>query len=284
MKLTGSLLAGIIALASLTAGADPLESANWVRFYGCHVAVPRPPLHNNPKLQKAAARLAGGDKLHDAMAAVGYAAARASAVHLSGAFSEAEISHSLAANDCSTLSDPRFREFGAQRRGRDLWMVFGAPAAVPSDADPVSMAVRVLEVVNAARGAGRRCGGKYFAPAAALSPDPALTRAALDHSRDMAAHGEFEHRGHDASTPSDRVQRAGFGSFSIVGENIAAGIMTPSEVADGWLASAAHCENIMDGRFANIGIAYAANPGDSYGLYWTQVFASHRQAPPPSAR
>jgi uncharacterized protein YkwD len=52
--------------------------------------------------------------------------------------------------------------------------------------------------------------------------------------------------------------------------------MTPAEVTEGWLASPAHCENIMDGRFTELGIGYAASPNNAAGMYWTQDFAAPR--------
>jgi hypothetical protein len=44
----------------------------------------------------------------------------------------------------------------------------------------------------------------------------------------------------------------------LVGENIAYGPKSADEVVQGWLDSPGHCENIMDPRFAEMGIAYAA--------------------------
>ena len=131
-----------------------------------------------------------------------------------------------------------------------------------------------MGLVNAARAGGRRCGAKYFARASPLVINPALTAAALEHSRDMAQHDEFDHRGHDGSMPTLRVQRAGYGRFQIVGENIAAGATTPMEVTQGWLSSPAHCENIMDPRFSEVGIAFAVNMASAEAIYWTQDFAA----------
>jgi uncharacterized protein YkwD len=91
----------------------------------------------------------------------------------------------------------------------------------------------------------------------------------------MAAHDHFDHQGSDGSTPATRVERAGFGDHRIVGENIAAGAMSPAEVVQGWLASPPHCENIMDGRFTRVGIAYAANVRTPAAVFWTQDFAAH---------
>ena len=272
----GLTLAALGLSQSHTARADVLDSVNWARLRGCNAAAPRLPLQSNLKLQNAASRLAGGSDLHAALARVGDAGSEFSALHVSGVVSDAQVSRILAANYCRTLTDPKLREFGAERRGTELWMVLAAPVAIPSAADADSVSRRILELVNAARAAGHRCGAKYFSPVAPLALNRSLSSAALAHSRDMAAHAEFDHRGHDGSTPAVRVQRAGYGKYVIVGENIAAGAMTPAEAAEGWLASPAHCENIMDGRFTQIGIAYAANLSSSGAMYWTQDFAAPR--------
>lgn len=270
------LAAGIGLALAPGAGAEVLDSVNWARLRGCKAAAPRVALQNNVKLQNAADRLAGGLDLHSALARVGYSGSQFSALHISGALSDAQVSHILAANNCPTLTDPKLREFGMARRGGELWMVLAAPVAVPAAADADAVRRQILELVNAARAAGHRCGAKYFAPAAPLTLNRMLTSAALAHSLDMAIHSEFEHRGHDGSTPAVRVTRAGYGRYVIVGENIAAGAMSPAEATEGWLASAPHCENIMDGRFTEIGIAYTANLSSSAGMYWTQDFAARR--------
>ena len=228
------------------------------------------------QLQQAAKRYSQGASLQSAIADANYLAAQSAAIHLSGPATDAEMARMLAARECRTLQDPRMRDFGAEQRGREVWMVFAAPVALAARGDQTSVSRAILDLVNAARAAGRRCGGKNFAPVAPLALDPALTRAALEHSRDMAQRDAFDHRGRDGSTPSARVDRAGFGAHRIVGENIAAGAMTPGEVTEGWLASPAHCENIMDGRFTLIGIAYAENLHTPSAVFWTQDFAAHR--------
>jgi uncharacterized protein YkwD len=228
------------------------------------------------QLQQAAQRYSHDASLQSAIAGAGYLAAQSAAIHLSGPTSDAQIESMLIAQDCRTLQDPKLREFGAEQRGRDIWMIFAAPVVLPARGDAASVSRVILDLVNAARAAGRRCGGKYFAPAASLALDPVLTQAALEHSRDMAEHDAFDHRGHDGSTPNVRIERAGFGAHRIVGENIAAGAMTPQQVTEGWLASAAHCENIMDSRFTLIGIAYAENLHTPSAVFWTQDFAARR--------
>lgn len=274
--LASTLLIGSMWVLPRPAAADALDAANWERLHGCGVAAGRTPLQSNPKLLQAATRYADGATLKSAVAAADYLAAQSAAIHLTGPVSDAEVERMLGAHYCRTLQDPKLREFGAQRRGRDLWMVLAAPVALPAPGDAASVNRRILGLVNEARAAGRHCGGKYFAPVDPLALDAALTRAALDHSRDMAVHDLFDHRGHDGSSPGTRVERAGFGDHRIVGENIAAGAMTPSDVTQGWLASPAHCENIMDGRFTLIGIAYAENLRTRSAVFWTQDFAAHR--------
>jgi uncharacterized protein YkwD len=281
LKLLPLALAGLACAASHAAGADVLDAVNWARLRGCnasgpHAAVTSAPLKDNAKLQKAAARLAAGASLPDSLASLGYPASETAMLHFSGAVGDGEISHLLTAHYCRTLTDPRFREIGTERRGTDVWMVLAAPVAIPAAADAASVSARILDLVNAARAAGRRCGAKYFPPAPPLALNANLTRAALAHSREMAVNREFDHRGHDGSTPAERIQRAGYGAYRIAGENIAAGAMTPAEVTEGWFASAPHCENIMDARFTEIGIAYAANPDSAAGMYWTQDFAAPR--------
>lgn len=265
----------VCCLLAATAHADPLSAANWGRLHGCGTTGVSA-LQANAQLQVAARKLADGASLKTAIAAAGYLAASSSLLHLTGPLTDGDVQRVLTQHYCRTLRDPAFQDLGVERRGRDLWLVLAAPMALPAPRDAASIAGHILELVNQARAAGRRCGGKYFPPVAPLELDPALTRAALQHSRDMAAHDEFEHGGHDGSTPAARVEQAGYGEHRIVGENIAAGAMTASEVTQGWLNSPAHCENIMDGRFAQVGIAYAQNLKTASVIFWTQDFASHR--------
>jgi uncharacterized protein YkwD len=265
------------ALAVVTVHSAPLNAANAARLRGCGASGPlRTPLFYNLQLQQAAQRYSHGASLQSAISGAGYLAAQSAAIHLSGPTNDAEMERLLVTRECRTLQDSRIREFGAEQRGQDVWMVLAAPVSLPAKGDAASVSRVILDLVNAARAAGRRCGGKYFGPVAPLVLDPALTQAALEHSRDMAEHDAFDHRGHDGSTPSARVTRAGFGTYRIVGENIAAGAMTPNEVTRGWLASPAHCENIMDGRFTLIGIAYAENLHTPSAVFWTQDFAARR--------
>ncbi len=259
----------------LAAGAHAAlgEDLNGVRFGLCGVHGGRTPLRESAALDRAVTRLAGGAVLRTALADAGYLASRSAALHVSAAGGEAPVRRLLASRYCATLTDPALREFGALRRGSDLWLVLAAPVSLPAPADAARLQGRILDLVNAARREGRRCGARYFPPVAPLRLNAALNAAALAHSREMARYGEFDHRGHDGSTPALRVRRAGYGAHRRVGENIAAGPMSAEEVADGWLHSPEHCENVMDGHFTQLGFGFAVDLYSESRVYWTELFA-----------
>ena len=268
--------ATVLSALPTTAHASLLNAVNGVRVRSC-LATVRAPLRDNSKLMLAAQKMANGDSLHSALRSVGYLAAQTSALHLSGVLSEAQVGRLLVANYCSMLADPHFADLGAERRGSEVWLVFAAPVVLPSMSDGAGVSRQILKLVNDARLSGRRCGGQNYPAAAPLVLNSLLTQAALTHSQDMAKHGEFDHRGHDGSSPADRIERAGYGGHRTVGENIAAGAMSPADVTQGWLSSPAHCQNIMDSRFSEIGIAFAVNPSSTELVYWTQDFAEPRR-------
>ncbi|HEU4411746.1 MAG TPA: CAP domain-containing protein [Polyangiaceae bacterium] len=140
----------------------------------------------------------------------------------------------------------------------------GAIAAVPA-----GLAGEVFNLVNQARAQPRVCGTQSFAAAPALRWDDRLGRAAQSHSTDMATKNYFSHTSPDGRTFVDRVKAEGY-TFSALGENIAAGQTTASQVVNAWLKSAGHCKNIMNPNFRDIGIGHAT--GGSFGVYWTQDF------------
>ncbi|WP_329371663.1 CAP domain-containing protein [Streptomyces sp. NBC_01483] len=139
------------------------------------------------------------------------------------------------------------------------------PAASPSTTDtaaPASAAVAsVLALVNSERG---KVG------CSALTLNEKLSKAAQDHSADMAAHQNMSHTGSDGSDPGQRITAAGY-SWSAYGENVAYGYSTPEQVMAGWMSSPGHKRNILDCGFKEIGVGLA-QPGS----YWTQDFGTAR--------
>ena len=133
---------------------------------------------------------------------------------------------------------------------------------------------RALELVNQVRSKGTHCGDELFGPAPPVSLSGTLDTVALGHANDMAEKNYFEHVDPAGHSPADRVRAVGY-QEKLVGENIAYGPKSVEEVVQGWLDSPGHCENIMDPRFAEMGIALA--PGRAkHGLYWVQVLAEPR--------
>ena len=110
-----------------------------------------------------------------------------------------------------------------------------------------------------------------------VTMDSRLRAAAEGHSEDMALNDFFSHTGSDGSTVGVRVSAQGY-SWSLVGENIAAGYTSPESVVAGWMASSGHRANILNCAYVHIGVGYYYLGNDTgsvnYRHYWTQVFAS----------
>ena len=149
-------------------------------------------------------------------------------------------------------------------------------AGAAGSARPPELASRALELINDVRARGTRCGGRAFAPAPPLVLSGTLANVAFGHATDMAAHNYFEHEDLAGHSPADRVRAVGY-KEKLVGENIAYGPKSVEEVVQGWLDSPGHCQNIMDPRFEQMGIAFANGQSLSrHGLYWVQLFAEPR--------
>jgi uncharacterized protein YkwD len=274
------------------ARADAVSAVAIVRAGGCGGRAPlAAPLRHTAALDELAAQWARGEPLLQLAAHRGYAAGAVTGVQLR-AHGEA-LAQQLSAANCAALSNPALREIGAFERARQIWLVLAgqgesrpavehqlvqhhaiAPAAQPAATTP-QLSVRALELVNEVRARGTRCGAKSFAPVPPLNLSGTLGSVALGHASDMAEHGYFEHQDLTGHTPADRVRALGYRE-KLVGENIAYGPESVDEVMRGWLDSPGHCENIMDPRFAEMGLALAAGHGARHGLYWVQVLAQPR--------
>jgi uncharacterized protein YkwD len=272
----GVFVGGLATLAVAAAAAthtDPLYPVQVLREGGCGGILPAAPaLQPNPQLDRAAQLWATGQSLGDATERSGYQAQGASGLRTSGA--QQVIVQQLRRTSCVTLTNRSLHDIGSYRRGADTWFVLASRYVVPSSTDAPALAARTLALVNAARARGARCGDKSFAPAPPVILSGTLDGVALGHASDMAINNYFEHEDLSGHTPADRVRAVGYRE-KLVGENIAFGPRTAEEVVQGWMDSPGHCENIMDPRFAEMGIAYASGHAKR-GLYWVQVFAAPR--------
>jgi uncharacterized protein YkwD len=267
--------AGARTVAAPTSSASlVLSAARALRIQGCggHSGL-RVELRASGALNAAALQWSRSSSLKSAVEQSGYRAEQSAALHVSG--DAGVLQQAIRSRLCAQLTDGSFIDLGSSQSGRDTWIIIAAPFAPPARTDAGAIATELLQRINRARAHSRHCGNKSFEPAAALQSNPLLNRAAEAHAQDMLSHNYFAHEGHDASTPAQRVAATGY-RYQLVGENIASGPETAAEAAEGWLASPTHCENIMDPRFSESGIAYAANGSGTPRIYWVQEFATPR--------
>ena len=161
------------------------------------------------------------------------------------------------------------------QQGREWEIVLAQPLLNPDFGDWQEAGHQVLKLVNAARAQGRSCGKAYHQAAPPLHWNAKLAAAALVHSRDMAEHNFFGHKGSNGSTVAARASDEGY-LWDSIGENVGTGRAKPEQVVKGWLSSLGHCANIMNGNFTEMAAAYAVNPKSDTLIYWTQVFGKPR--------
>jgi uncharacterized protein YkwD len=141
-------------------------------------------------------------------------------------------------------------------------------APTPAFPVPNSFIQEVLDLTNAERIKGGL---------SVLKLNPNLNLAAQNHSEDMALKDYFSHTGINGSSSGDRATSAGY-QFSYLGENIAAGYITPQEVVQGWMNSPGHRANIMNANYQEMGLGYYYLESDTgnvnYNYYWTQEFGT----------
>lgn len=255
--------------ASLGAQADPVSALQLLREGGCGGTLPPTrALRHMASLDRAAEQWANGRSLTSALS--GYEAQSTAGLHITGP--ESATVPLLRKSNCRTVTNPAFREVGLYRRGADSWLVLGFGKA-PTSAQAPMQALRALQLVNEVRARGARCGDHAFAPAPPVRLSQTLGGVALGHADDMAKHNYFEHEDLMGRSPADRVRAVGY-QEKLVGENIAYGPKSAEDVVQGWLDSPGHCENIMDPRFAEMGIAYAAGQASRRGLFWVQLLVA----------
>jgi len=261
--------------ANPAARADAVSAVQLLREGGCGgILPPARPLRHNALLDRAAGLWAGaGISPAEAAKRSGYDAEATAGLHVSGP--DSSIVQLLRRSSCRTVTDQGMHDIGVYTHGSNTWLLLASAYVVPASSQAPLLATRALQLVNEARARGTRCGERSFAPAPPVKLSGTLAGVALGHAADMAQHNYFEHEDRAGHSPADRVRAVGY-QEKLVGENIAYGPKTADEVVQGWLDSPGHCENIMDPRFAEMGIAYSAGRASKRGLYWVQLLADPR--------
>jgi uncharacterized protein YkwD len=112
-----------------------------------------------------------------------------------------------------------------------------------------------------------------------LHENQRLNRSAQGWTNVMVRRDDFSH-GADFSA---RISAVGF-DWSMVGENIASGFVTPASVVRGWMGSPDHCRNILTPSFADVGTGIKTRglANNHRGGTWTQDFGLPMGAHAPS--
>jgi uncharacterized protein YkwD len=98
----------------------------------------------------------------------------------------------------------------------------------------------------------------------ALSLNSVLTEAAQKHAEWMLRKKKLSHVGEGGSSVSERTEVLGYSS-SYIGENVAMGADSVSEVIYMWYNSSGHRANMLRGSYTEVGFGKAGN-------YWCTVF------------
>ena len=213
--------------------------------------------------------------LRQALKAQGYRAAKAQVIGLTGPTGAQQAMALLRQRYCRPLLSRDYAEIGVSQRGGAWQIVLARPLLSADLGDWRTAGREILRLANRARAQPRSCGSRRFDAAPPLAWAPRLAAASLAHSRDMARHDDFAHRGSDGSRVDKRTSREGY-RWRQVGENIAAGQGSPQQAMAAWLSSPHHCENIMAPGFVDMGAAYAIDADSRATIYWTQVFGTPR--------
>jgi len=139
----------------------------------------------------------------------------------------------------------------------------------------------VLHRLNEARARGAACRpAGDLTKAAPLKWSDSLATAALLQSREMALLGRMGHLDSANRGLAERLRALGYG-YSTAAENVAVGYPSLDDVVAAWLASAGHCENLMNAAVLELGLACVDGseggpPEDR--RYWTLVLGAPARA------
>lgn len=270
---TGPVPAQAQAPAVSASQSGLLRDINAVRQQRCEGEAGKlPPLRENAALSAAAARLAAGDRLDEAMKSAGYRAVSGAQIILRGA-GATQMTRNTLGTSCSVLTQADLTEAGFHRQAAQTWIVVALPFLPPGAAQADEVQSRLLTLVNETRATPRNCGSASFAATRPLRYSAKLQAIAAAHAADMAQHNYFDHVGRDGSHVEERASSAGY-RWRAIAENIAGGHTRVEAAMQDWLGSAEHCANLMSPAYSEMATAFAVNNSSSAGIYWVQVFGT----------
>jgi len=92
-----------------------------------------------------------------------------------------------------------------------------------------------------------------------LALNAQLDQAAQAKADDMSARDYWSHNTPDGQSPWTFITAAGY-AYQTAGENLAYGFTTTSDTITGWMNSAEHRANILNGAFTNVGFGITNSP------------------------
>ena len=135
--------------------------------------------------------------------------------------------------------------------------------------------------LNTLRAQAHACGDRLLPPAPALRWQAALGDSALRYAHELARRQRLDHIGSAGTSLRTRLREAGY-VMRVAGENLAGGPETLDEALAQWLASPAHCENLMAADFQEFGLACVAG-GGALQRYWVLHLAAAASPQPPKS-
>lgn len=147
-------------------------------------------------------------------------------------------------------------------------------AGAEPDCQPAADAA--LAALNALRAEARPCGERVWPAVPALRADARLAEAAQRHAARLAGQDRLDHAA--GASLRTRLRDAGY-VMRLAGENLAGGPETLDEALAQWLASPAHCENLMLADFQEFGLACVSGPG-RLQRYWVLELALPTRSSP----
>jgi uncharacterized protein YkwD len=180
----------------------------------------------------------------------------------------------------ANILDPDYAEVGVSmaRSKKGVYfcsMVFAVPLppAVPPEGgketrNRVASEKELIDLVNQARARAKL---------SQLVVNPLLTKAAKQHTENMAKQEKMEHE-LDGKTVKHRVVAAGY-DYHKVGENLARALSDdkddppppPADIHNGWMNSKSHRAHILDPKYTEVGVSIGRSKKGTY--FYTMVFA-----------
>jgi len=112
-----------------------------------------------------------------------------------------------------------------------------------------------------------------------LQRSAVLDAAAQLKANDMAKRGYFAHYAPDGTSPWYWFNQAGY-KYAYAGENLAVHFTDSSEVVEAWMNSPKHRENIVNGKFTEIGVGTAKGTYEGYDtVFVVQLFGTPAAQP-----